>query len=297
MKTTTKVWLGASALLALVLALIGYRIKTAEPSYQGKSLSEWVNMTELLGEGDPRPKLRSPTNEIGNALRAMCPNAIPFLIAWMDPVPTKAHKWLWAFERTQKLIKLKPGLEPTKRSHYVCIAFEALGQVAEPAIPQLTTLMFDTNASGCYAEALAGLGPKSKPIMLQALCHTNGIIRERAASAIARYEEEPVFAMPFLISLLQDKDARVRSASVAALWHIKSQPKIIVPALIGALSDPDRLVYMDAVWVLGEMGTNAITALPAMQQLLTQTYLSEYEKKRLEFEIRRVTRLHPRPRP
>ena len=44
MKTTTKAWLGASALLALVVALIGYRIKTAEPSYQGKSLSEWVEM-------------------------------------------------------------------------------------------------------------------------------------------------------------------------------------------------------------------------------------------------------------
>ncbi len=260
-------------------------------------MSEWVGKIDLRTKGDKRKILRSPTNEIGNALRAMGPDSIPFLIAWMDPHPTKVGEWILIFEKKQNLIRISPDLDPLERSEQALYAFNTLGQAAEPAIPQLAALIYETNQANCYLAALAGLGPKSKPLILQALRHTNSIIRKQAVRALDWYDEDPGFAVPSLIQLLRDQHTEVRYASAIELVYLKSQPKTIVPALISALSDHETKVCWEAAWALGEFGTNATEALPVLQQLLTQTNLKQDEKLRLDGIIRRITYGPPPPSP
>jgi len=56
-----------------------------------------------------------------------------------------------------------------------------------------------------------------------------------------------------------------------ALGHIHSEATIVVPALIKSLHDPEGFVCVRAAVALGEFGTNADAAVPALIDWLKDT--------------------------
>ncbi|MEI7727923.1 MAG: HEAT repeat domain-containing protein [Verrucomicrobiota bacterium] len=201
MKTTTKVWLGASALLALVVALICYRSKPAEPSYQGKSLSEWVGKIKAITFPEINLGSDSNTVQVAEALRAMGTNALPEILAMLDANDSIVHKYIRTINHRQNY-GIPMGPEPEISRVQAVRAFTLLGAIAKPAIPQLVARLEDTNRTFDAAAALAGIGPDAYPQLLQALHHTNSEIRSQIAMGIGSHGSNASFAVPCLISML-----------------------------------------------------------------------------------------------
>lgn len=86
----------AGVLLALVgvMAAWHYLTKIDEPSYQGKTLSEWMNPPIIFNYMAPSLRGFSPKDD---AVRQMGTNAIPLLIKWLGAEDSQiklAAAWL-----------------------------------------------------------------------------------------------------------------------------------------------------------------------------------------------------------
>jgi hypothetical protein len=125
--------------------------KTAEPSYQGHSLSYW---------------LATPPEDSTTAVMAIGTNAIPWLIRWTKYEPPAWRKKfaLLALQHDQKeIFKLLNSPEHNK----AIVAFQILGTNALPALLPLVDIMKDTN----HRTPLV-LRPTHSPVWENKRCHT-----------------------------------------------------------------------------------------------------------------------------
>jgi hypothetical protein len=137
----------------------------AEPVYDGKRLSVWLDELCAL-DYDKRTSL---TTAPALALRAIGTNAIPWLLSEMrrsrNQIATEVNSVL----RRQRLtnFRLPDGTEPWERA---ALGFWALGPLAEPAIPDLMTLLEERPNE--VTLALAGMGTPALPALQQCLTNT-----------------------------------------------------------------------------------------------------------------------------
>ncbi|MEI7731704.1 MAG: HEAT repeat domain-containing protein [Verrucomicrobiota bacterium] len=274
MKTTTKVWLGASALLALVVALICCKIKTAEPSYQGKSLSEWMEEIDTDAVFNGNGELSSTNKEIATALRAMGTNSVPILLGQLELSDSKIHDWIEELNRRQKIVKIPIGADAWKSKAKATRALVALGPTAKPFISQLVPLLYDTNKSIRATAVLVAIGPEAYPAILTALQHTNSNIRYHVLWGMGWCREKCAFAVPSLISMLNDQDITAQNIAIQVLGRIKSEPDITIPALNKLLSSSDPAIFFNAAKALEAFGTNSTAALLVLQQYQAQSGLA-----------------------
>ncbi|MEI7729005.1 MAG: HEAT repeat domain-containing protein [Verrucomicrobiota bacterium] len=289
MKTTTKVWLGAGAVLALVVALIGYKIKTAEPSYQGKSLSEWLGECNPYEVPSVDGSYPSTNNAFASAMRAMGTNSLPILIEWLPPRNPTVQNWLIKANNKQDFIRLPTGSDPRTSSYQAVAAIAALGPSAKPAIPQLVELLNHTNVTVYATAALVAIGPEAHPVILQALRHTNSAVRVAVIWGLGQMPGDKEFAVPSLISLLNDNDTGVRRRAAFLIGCIQRKPEITIPALLKAFPDPDPHVSSHLAFALSRFGTNAVAALPALRQLQAQTNLDFIEQFYIKNALRKIS--------
>ncbi|MCI0455869.1 MAG: HEAT repeat domain-containing protein [Gemmataceae bacterium] len=107
------------------------------------------------------------------------------------------------------------------------------------------------------------------PDGLKALRHTDPNVRYKAADLLVRLGSVGKFAIPALRELLNDKDARVRVKAAEALWHVERPPaRTLLPVLTASLKDKDPGVRINALVVLGDMGSGAKSAVPLIGQAL-----------------------------
>ena len=197
-----KVRLGV-ALLALVLlaVVIAFFRPTPspppiEPSYAGRTLSEWILRNPNALNGNPRSR------EAKEAIRKMGTNALPCLLAWLaadpdhSPIKRAASSVL---DQVPQAITPKPALV-WAQSDWVAIhlevapvAFAVLGPDAAPAIPALQRLASDPR--GCrgafYATyVLGGIGPQALPALQRVAqnqaCSTCKEAAKQAATLLAQ---------------------------------------------------------------------------------------------------------------
>lgn len=169
-----------------------------EPSYQGKSLGEWLKM---------RRGYDLSTNAV-EAVRNMGTNAIPALLArldYKDPVFD-----LYSFDVSMVAVS---GLI-------------ALREQAKPALPALTTLMGsdDRDLAMCAMLATVGTGADAIPSVISGLTNRFPDVRDEAASELAelgaQFPEQSKTAVPFLLKLINDTDRYVRIAATNGLKQI-----------------------------------------------------------------------------
>src|SRR5207302_1714056 len=93
----------------------------------------------------------------------------------------------------------------------------------------------------------------------------------RYNSACLLLELGPVakFAIPALREALEDKDPRVRVKVAEALWRIeRPEPRLLLLVLLDGLKEKDAAVRLNALTVLGRMGSGARAAVPDMSKAL-----------------------------
>ncbi|MCC6420184.1 MAG: HEAT repeat domain-containing protein [Gemmataceae bacterium] len=120
------------------------------------------------------------------------------------------------------------------------------------------------------AQGDRGSKKDTPPDGLKALRHADPNVRYNAADLLVRLGPVGKFAAPALRELLQDREARVRVKAAEALWAVERPTvRTLLPVLLAGLKEKEPLVRINALVVLGRMGSAAKPALPVIGQALT----------------------------
>jgi HEAT repeat protein len=256
--------LGLGILAALIVAFTRPR----EPSYDGRSLSQW-----LSGFDDWSPS--SPSHaEAADAIRHMGTNSIPCLLArirYQEPT--------WRRKFREALRSLNPsswwwmhqagGSIECARAQQ---AFIVLGEEAKPAVPELVRLMNDPTAPQIAkqaAEVLASLGIKDAfPPLMAVLTNPQHPARTVVAIHIPSFGTNARPAIPALVQCLQDTNAATALFATASLGALRLEPELVVPALAAHLRHLDLSNRRIAVRSLGDFGPQARPAVPDLLSVL-----------------------------
>jgi len=267
----------ASAVLGIGMLFL--RTREHEPAYQGKSLSEWLEVQAHQSADDEN---NGPSV---NAIRAIGTNAVPYLVKWVsyDPMRGGFKGGLRSVAR-----KLPNSTPPSLRlwvmedrdetkAQQARLGFEILGEQAQSAISELTTLMTNpatARRSQATALALASIGKPAIPVLSTQLADTNCPYRRMIAAWFGTFTGLATndSVVPPLLRALHDPDPDVISFAATGLGriaeHDRSQAGLVVPALTNCLAAPNaNSVRERLAWTLAIYGTEARAAVPQLRQL------------------------------
>ncbi|MBN9689229.1 MAG: hypothetical protein J0M24_03235 [Verrucomicrobia bacterium] len=141
---------------------------SAEPSFAGKRLSSWL---DELCEFDSLRQQTKGTNQIA-AIRAIGTNAIPWLLRELHQSGGRGNLLrfrLNQFLEKQTLIQWRVR-DAYYRDYRATVGFKALGEIAQPAILELLTMV---EANPAFVPgALAGIGRPAVPALMQCVTNT-----------------------------------------------------------------------------------------------------------------------------
>ncbi|HRI15483.1 MAG TPA: HEAT repeat domain-containing protein [Verrucomicrobiota bacterium] len=212
-----------------------------EPSLRGKALGTWIEQYYHTRTIRGSPQDASAT-EAREAVLEIGTNAIPTLLARVRTRDSGIQKrlLLWLYQRN--LIQASQPKSELARNR-ADWGFAILGQVGEPAVPELVAALKDEDP-GVRATAARCLGH----------------IGERAESAI-----------PALLPLLEERNQGIPILSAMdALRSIRGRPDLVIPAMVEYLSG-DRMSWnysVPAMSVLRAYGADAAPAIPAIKAYL-----------------------------
>jgi len=222
-----------------------------EPTYQGRTLSDWTRDIDPHGGSlvGHEPLAFTAISQIGT-------NAIPTLLKWLSerdpPEP------------------LKPGLASCftmPRSARAGFAFCILADKARPAIPNLVQIArrsSDVTRSDLCAIALASIGPEALPSLLSLATNATPETRRCAIYALLRLpdNQSALPAVPVLINSFADKDVTAADIAADILHRLSLPATIVIPALTNAMRSSSAPIRMRAVRCLGWHHEDAVSAIP-----------------------------------
>ncbi len=261
--TRLRIMLAFVVAAVVVLAALSV-VFPREPTYQGRRLSAWLRDLE---HGGTEMTVRNV--HAREAVRQIGTNAVPCLLKMLraqDPQwKTDVVGWL----QNECSIDWSFSLARVQWQRAI-IGFDALGRVAEPAIPDLRAMMASPDGDRALRamEALRGVGgPQALHFFLEALNNTNLPVRGLAISSLGSFRSRAREAVPVLVKNLETNETTIRIEAVRALGDIALDPETTVPALTHCLSDSAAGVKAAAALGLCSFGTNAISALPVLRAL------------------------------
>jgi HEAT repeat protein len=235
---------GLSALLLVLfvgglLAAQPPKPQPAEPTYGGKSLSEWVN---VLGNASAAERRRSIV-----ALRSMGGDA--------DALAERLFAG---------------AVDPKARSAAHAMA---LGELGPPVVPALIRGLWTedrwTRQVCLFAlNRLGADGRAAAPSVIKLLGDPDVDIR-RDCIAVLRASSEHR-AIPAITGLLRDPDADVRLYAAGALAWLGAPAEEIVPVVAAELRQDDAQRLRLATSIIADLGPEAAAAVPALVKLISR---------------------------
>ncbi|MEI6784778.1 MAG: HEAT repeat domain-containing protein [Verrucomicrobiota bacterium] len=275
-------------MLALMAALVALSLPgKREPSYQGRSLSQWLKTYTLAGQRQLPWEQRAPAMV---AIRSLGPNHLPLLLQWVRFEPARGpgrevgvmegvtYSGFLPAWQTKVPSVLKPLLSwwsqqrPLRDDEAALAAFHILGPAASAAIPELEHLALATNhpyASRTAVVALARIGKASLPSLLTILANTNAPNLDRVMECLGNYPDLATnahAAVPMIVRHLKNPDAM--GLAVTTLGKLALEPGIAVPALMDCLPSSNDWLRGQAIVALGRFGSEARSAVPALNAAL-----------------------------
>lgn len=217
------------------VAILAFVLANREPPRATRSLDAWLRD---LSATEP---FRRTSAEV--ALRQMGVRVVPALLARLESSDTNDQM-------------------------RAVLAFAVLGDMARPAIPQLSELLQREGSTLLAARALAAIGPTGVPMLTNALAGPVGFIRSSSARALGRMSTNGRLAVPALIGALEDSDDDLRYFAARALGNLAVEPVQAVPALLTRLEDRSVEVRKIAARSLGQFRGLAKVAVPALLKAL-----------------------------
>jgi HEAT repeat protein len=228
------------AVLAFLCGFAWVVLKPREPSYNGKTLTEWIDdldSKESLGR-----------EEAAEAIHHIGTNALPRLLVMIrDGEPGTFQRILAKLPpREAKWLRYDPVgalLEREGREMLALKGIRILGSSAAPAVPALIKLMDggDVEVQPVAIWCLAGLGAAASP------------------------------AVPSLIRHMSDGSSVSFEFAKNALGVLHICPNVVVPALIADLRNPGNATPFVTIAALGQYGQQATDAVPVILPFLTNS--------------------------
>lgn len=272
------------SIVCLVVAVGSWAVLSwhREPSYNGKSLSDWV---EAATKAPAFGRRGEPWEE---AIKHMGTNAVPTLVRWLASEPMfgwrrffKTQNALPASLRASRVTLWLRDRASSNESRHELRAAAAeralivLGKDAKSAIPGLLLMFRDsaTPSGGFRAgNVLAGLSKESFPALLkcfsdpqftnyfalvQVLCQMRGFLQGEGAAAV-----------PNLCSPLQRADPALKQVCAEALGNVAAAPELAVPSLAAAMTNAiqnsDVILSRKCAEALGSFGSRGSAAVAAL---------------------------------
>jgi hypothetical protein len=288
-------------------------MQTAEPTFNGRSVSSWfaefctpsspsgIVMVSRRPQGRTLllaglPAMPSPGNPADSgfiqagselpdpamdALRALGPNAVPFLIRQLprgtrlDQIYDQLHSRCPQILR--QVLPQHRVYQRNRRSDHAAIALAGLGQVAKPAIPYLVSCLGSLDAGGVtvfpprlhpasdviYAlETIGGYDP-AEVIRAVRRLSARGLHTEVTliVEALLLHIQHPA-TVPLLTRAMLSDETAASQRAVQLLVELGPDAAVAVPDLIRALGSDDGNVRYMAARILGEIGPAAENAIP-----------------------------------
>ena len=253
-----------------------------KPSYNGHTLSEWV---EACGEYSYTDKHLASMPEIEKAIRHSGRRSVPFLLRWIRDKPRSSSG---------------QDRQAAFRAVGAVSAFRILGTNANFAIPDLMRIAQRPDdydwpnpdpAWGVEPQqfcneyavfALANIGPDTVPFLLRLATNSSVNVQRNDVYLLSTMGTNARPAIPLLLHYLQEPTNRVAVIAAQSLGTLKLEPSVVVPALADALANrkylldygtngphDQRMLFLNRVFgSLGAYGPQADSALPAIIEWL-----------------------------
>jgi hypothetical protein len=218
--------LGAIAALALGLWMTW---PAPGPSYDGLSLSKWLQI-ELWARDEAQAEAQAAIRHIGT-------NAIPILLDWIryepNPICAKLESYATLLPdtlRDSSALRWLLDDRRLSRSALASTGFQALGEIAASAVPELADIAANTNgslASEQAIQALPFLGPRAIPPLLRMAKEKRHPRRDDIIQALKNVLEdnyEQKEALQYLIGCAHDTDVDIAKVTCHALVLMDSTP-------------------------------------------------------------------------
>ncbi|GEM_PF-6409742 len=171
----------------------------------------------------------------------------------------------------RKLIPSIVGVLKASKSHqtrWECmLALEQFAPDDALPIPDVIDTLKDSSdfVRNAAVKTLGKIGPAAIPRLREILHHPHGPFRAEGTHALAAMGLVAKEMVPELRELLNDQDPGVRSGAAVALWKVGRESKGVVLVLSEDLQTGN---HTQAARILGEMGPEAVAAIPAMVKFL-----------------------------
>ena len=216
----------------------------------------------MIKAGQVREFYGVPDDAI-EAIRAIGPQAVPFLLNWM-PRPETVHQYANRSANTPAWDTLE-------------FAWSALGTDGKSAIPILARIinqpmrtMDDYSVWTESAKAISYLEPDAIAPMLTAASNMQGNhVMWELIHNLENMGSNGAPAIPAIIHWTNDPDYFVRDAVVSALGGIGQRPDLALPVILDELEhDPQGMVRRDAAEALGAFANDSDVVLPELIKML-----------------------------
>ncbi|WP_372366674.1 HEAT repeat domain-containing protein [Candidatus Uabimicrobium sp. HlEnr_7] len=161
-----------------------------------------------------------------------------------------------------------------------CNTIHALGEIGENAhiaIEHFLPLL-EGKYKGLVTEALEKIGKKAVPYLISLLKEKDASIRVSAAKTLGEIGKEAHSAVKHLIPLLKDEDTMTSYWAAETLEEIGKEAPLAVKYLIPLLKDEDPMARYYAVKILGKIGKKAMPSLIILlkdKDTMTRYYAEE----------------------
>jgi HEAT repeat protein len=206
--------------------------------------------------------------EIEMAIRAIgAEKALPTLLTRLKTKETPIRAW--TIEKAEKYhIRLLHLNSATECQLQGIVGFKVLGTNCAAAVPELVKLLADPELAFFATRCLGNIGKPAEGPLIQCLTNKDRQVREWSVGALASATDDVEVYVSRIKPRLNDVESSVRFTTVQAIAAQAGAPDLAVPLLISALHDPDDGVASHAADGLAGFGTNALSAWPALTNLL-----------------------------
>lgn len=202
-----------AAWLLLTAAIIFLYSRDTEPSYHGRSLSQWIKASSRASE----------ERDAYEAIVHITTNSFPALLRWAlaDTNPRFALINKLPFSASQNPFLRRFLYRDNEIFRAACAirAFEIAGTNAACAVPALAAMISDDNPHVAVQSlyVLSLIGPAAVPAVHRAMSCETPYIRAIAIGSLKRFGTNAAEAIPDVLKALSDENINVRQSATDAL--------------------------------------------------------------------------------
>ena len=233
-----------------------------EPTYKGKSLSEWLKVVAL---SDVRsPNLDPETIEAKSAIVCIATNMLPRLVRQIankdEGMPSKIGLLVYYVPFVGDKL-YESSIAPLRLADDATGIFYIIAEHGGPAAPDINRLLTTTSNAGVRARAaycLMSIGEPAFPYIIAALTNTQPEVQLAITELLGAPRSWSLGTNVQTLTPILAGNAKTNSPlsrnSIRALGQLKQQPELAIPALNEALSSTNRVLRFEAVRALAAFG-------------------------------------------